>query len=329
MKIAILTEFFLFGGLETRLKSISKYLLEEGHEVVLVAWKIDKKAHSYLPFTSIYSADFSDPEEVEKVLAKINPDVVDIHPFSSIVSGAISCDKLGLPYSVTIHGVYVEPLYFPALQNATWVFAVSEEVKAQILSVIPPREVIVLPNGVDMAVFCPVKAGKGLSVAYVSRLDLNKRKGIIHAAKVIMKKPGAKLYIIGSGSAGKRLKEELPKVEFQGYIENISGYFQENPGRYSVIGGMGRSIIEGIAMKMKVLIMGYDGLKGWVTPDNFYELAKNNFSGWGLPNIEELPETEDFTETLYQIVCKDYDIKKITGQYQRIIQRTGENSNAD
>ena len=102
MKIAILSESFLIGGLETRLKSMTKYFYRNGHEVYLITQRIDGNAHSSLPFKTIYLANFNNTKSVKAALMMASPDVANIHPFSSIISGATACREIGIPYSMLI-----------------------------------------------------------------------------------------------------------------------------------------------------------------------------------------------------------------------------------
>ncbi len=316
MKVAILSESFLMGGLETRLKSIAKYITRQGYEVYLLTQNFDNKAHSNLPFKGIRVVNFNDVRTVKEALNELSPDIADIHPFSSIASGAEACLELGIPYSITIHGVYMQRNYVPYLQNADHVIAVSEEVRTQILRYVPSLKITILKNGVDLEAFKPVNASSQFNVAYISRLDNNKISGILHASSLIKQKQNAKLCLLGNGASENKLKQMLPSCEFYGYIEDIASYFQKNDSVYSAIGGMGRTVVEGMAMKMPVIVMSYDGVKGYVTPFNFSDFAKNNFSGRGMPNIESLPDIDnDYTETLYQIVCNEYDINKIAKDY--------------
>ena len=320
MKIAILSESFLIGGLETRLKSMTKYFYRNGHEVYLITQRIDGNAHSSLPFKTIYLANFNNTKSVKAALMMASPDVANIHPFSSIISGATACREIGIPYSITMHGIYMESRYIPYLQNADYVFAVSEEVKTNILQSIPNLKVMILNNGIDLEVFKPVDIGSKPNIAYVSRLDNIKIGGILQAANLIAQKQGARLHIIGNGQAENHLKQALPFVKFHGYVEDIAGYFQKNNGVYSTIGGMGRAIVEGMAMKMPVLVVSYDGVKGYVTPYNFHDFAKRNFSGRGMPNIKKLPDAnKDYVEALYQLVCNEYNIENTVEDYLSLV----------
>lgn len=319
MKFAVLSENFLIGGLETRIKSIAKYLTRKGHELYLVTQNLNVDAHSDLPFKKIYPVNFDDMEGIKTALMEISPDFADIHPFNSIITGTTVCCKLGIPHSVTIHGIYMHSQYVPHLQKADYVIAVSEEVKTHILQFIPDLKIIILKNGVDFEMFKPVDTGSELNIAYVSRLDNNKIDGILQAANLIAQKQGS-LHIIGNGMAENHLKQILPFVKFYGYIKDIAGFFQHNNGVYSAIGGMGRAIVEGMAMKMPALVMSYDGVKGYVTPSNFHDFAKRNFSGRDMPNIEKLPDVnKDYIEALYQMVCKEYNIENTAKEYEKLL----------
>ncbi|WP_281658042.1 glycosyltransferase family 1 protein [Halobacillus sp. Cin3] len=115
MKIAIITETFLpsTDGVVTRLKEAITYLLNQDHEVVVIAPDLGVKEYkgaivegvkpTKLPFYR--SKEFSLPQKrVKDLLQKHNPDLVHVvNPALVGVSGVYYADKLNYPLIASYH----------------------------------------------------------------------------------------------------------------------------------------------------------------------------------------------------------------------------------
>ena len=317
MKIAVLSENFLMGGLETRLKGIFKRA--QGHKVYLVVENYDKNNAGLFDDILISAMD---KQSIKRALQSISPDIVDVHPYNSLIEGATACMELGLPYVATIHGPYINSQYIKALESAKCVFAVSEEVESQVRLLAKNANVIVLRNGIDLERFKPVYAGPGGKTAVIARLDGDKYPGV---KKYLDAFPTAD--VIGTGTMMKNLQKEYPSARFLGY-KDIAEHFGEHGAEYSLIAGMGRVALEGIAMGYPVLLVGYDGIKGFITPENFERLSYRNFSGRGEPNADIdglfLPNKK-----LRGMLRKNHDEKKVASQYFDIIEKLSKRKKGD
>lgn len=273
MRIAVLSSSFLMGGLETRLKGIFKHI---NHDVYWIAQNYNNENN--LRNISITKMDV---QHIKQALLNIKPDIVDIHPFSSLTKGAVACMQLGIPYLATIHGIYADNSYMYALDNAKVVFVVSEEVRDQVLSFTTRANMVILRNAVDLEQFTPFyNNNTNGKIAIISRIDGDKYKGI----KALLDSTRLPIDVIGTGNKLEGLRNSYLHVNFLGY-RDIADYFGKHGHEYSMIAGMGRVVLEGIAMGYPVLLLGYDGVKGPVTTENFTRLSYRNFSGRGEKNV--------------------------------------------
>jgi len=309
VKIAVLSESFLMGGLETRLKGIFKRV--QGHEVCLVVKNYDKSNTGLFDDIRISAMD---KQNIKRALQSVCPDIVDVHPYNSLIEGAAACMELGLPYVATIHGPYINSQYIKALEGAKCVFAVSEEVESQVRLLAKNANVIVLRNGIDLERFKPVYAGPGGKTAVIARLDGDKYPGV---KKCLDAFPMAD--VIGTGTMLNNLQKEYSSARFLGY-KDIAEHFGEYGADYSLIAGMGRVALEGIAMGYPVLLVGYDGIKGFITPESFERLSYRNFSGRGEPNTD-IDELFPPNKKLRDMLRKNHDEKKVASQYFDIIEK--------
>jgi glycosyltransferase involved in cell wall biosynthesis len=304
MRIAVLSDRFLMGGLETRTQGIFRCQ----KDVHLITQFYDNtKANNFQSVTLCPM----EKDSIRKALLTINPDMVDIHPFTSMIEGSQTCTELGIRYAVTIHGPYINESFVPSINNADHVFAVSPEVRDLIAS-LTPKNVHILRNGVDMEIYASVYTNQRGRVAIISRIDKDKEVGIRALLDV------ADCDVIGSGTELKILKKDYPRSRFLGY-RDVPSYFAEHGGEYSVIAGMGRVILEGIALGYPVLLLGYDGIKGYVTSENFERLAYKNFSGRGEPNVEYELNPPD--KRLRKLLDISHNEKKIASQYFGLIRK--------
>lgn len=308
MRIAVISECFLSGGLETRVKGIMKHAINQGHEVHLLTKYFDDKVNLAAGFKGVHIVDFNSIESLKRALTIINPNIADIHPFESLVSGAAACCKLHIPYVVTVHGPYLNQKYLTALNNAACVFAVSDEVESHVLSLTSKAKIALLRNGIDFERFTPVKAGSEKRIAVISRLDPDKIAGI-ESLLDLLSNEALTIDIIGKGKSENQLKQKYRTVNFIGHIDDTAGHFKINNGMYYMIAGMGRVALEGIAMELPVLLLGYDGVKGFILPENFEQLSVRNFSGRGMTNTYSFDNLQN--------IFTDYENVKLSVQRLR------------
>ena len=91
-----------------------------------------------------------------------------------------------------------------------------------------------------------------------------------------------------------------------------------------MIAGMGRVALEGMSMKIPVLLVGYEGIKEFITPENVKFLSLRNFSGRGIPDaVHYIPQifeknlctAKASADLLYKSVLVEHDENKISAEY--------------
>jgi glycosyltransferase involved in cell wall biosynthesis/SAM-dependent methyltransferase len=324
MKIAVISECFLAGGLETRVKGIMLNAIHQGHEIFLITQHYDSGVNQDINFSCVRLVNFNEHGTVVKALKELSPDIADIHPFYSLISASAACHEIGIPYVATVHGPYLNDKYIPSMENARCVFVVSEEVRDHVLSLTKKANVIMLKNGINLERFKPVNVPKANGkVAIISRLDPDKSLGVLHCICYLLG-IGKKVDVIGKGKAESAIREKCKGANFLGHIENIGKFFENNSGKYEMIAGMGRVALEGLSMKIPVLLVGYEGIKEFITPENVKFLSLRNFSGRGIPDaVHYIPQifeknlctAKASADLLYKSVLVEHDENKISAEY--------------
>jgi glycosyltransferase involved in cell wall biosynthesis/regulator of replication initiation timing len=320
MKILIITENFKTGGLETQITGFCRYLKNSGHEIYLISG-IGSRT---LPLREIIGdhilevdmrPNLSTKEAIKSInrvasfAKEIEVDILHLHPFTSFIYGGIAATILQKPYVVTLHGPLSLTYGYSAnyrlfleiiLKDAWRVFCVSKELSERIKLIVSNCQYVILPNAIDIDRFKPAQYTSDGAVALVLRLDDDKLSGVKHFLKLWaflpeeLRKP---VHIFGEGHAKQELErwmdEELVRhdwITLKGHEDNLEKALASG---YSAIAGMGRVILEALAMELPAILVGYDGTKGVVNLDNIEDLAYRNFSGRYLPNIENLKDKKD------------------------------------
>lgn len=125
------------------------------------------------------------------------------------------------------------------------------------------------------------------------------------------KHPNSVLTIAGDGEKRKEVEEWIEDIKksviMLGQINNVAEIMAEN----DMVIGMGRCILEAVAMKKIALISSYNGIKCILTPDIIEKVANTNFAAIDFETIEER-KIVDLVEKLNQddidkIVKENYD----------------------
>ncbi|MBO8181093.1 MAG: glycosyltransferase family 4 protein [Archaeoglobus sp.] len=196
MRVLMLSEFYgRTGGVNTHMTELSRFLR---HEVIL-------------------------SNTIESM--NVRPDIVHIHhAFTPLTFKALKlAKKRGIPAIVTNHSI--APLHdsyfwkllklgFKYLNDASAIIAVSDEAK-RFISNFTSKDVVVIPNGVDVEKFRPMKGnGQSKALLYVGRLSA--RKGVQLLTPLLfkcLKEYDAELII-----AGKDEMFMLPLLKLQGSL---------------------------------------------------------------------------------------------------------------
>lgn len=195
------------------------------HEVHIFApTKVDH-VHSFRSFTFYicpdYKIAFFRPKMVAKILREEDIDIVHVHtPFSLGAAGIKAARELTIPAVGTFHTLIPEYTHYfsealgPLLSRLTWKYLTLFYKRCNVVTTPsnPMRErlverglknVYVIPNSLDVGLFCPGKRprNKDPSILFVGRLGKEKKiEVLIEAApKILEEYPKARFRIVGMG----------------------------------------------------------------------------------------------------------------------------------
>lgn len=115
--IIIITRGDTIGGAQTHVASISKKLIEDGHEVRVVfggevgpfaeLLKVNNIPYSNITsFTNKFSVknDFQAYKDVKEIIKNFQPELISLHSTKAGILGRIIAKRVGLPVALTVHG---------------------------------------------------------------------------------------------------------------------------------------------------------------------------------------------------------------------------------
>ncbi len=340
-KILFVSSNFSLGGLETHLITYFKFLKEFDFRLFFLTHINDNIYMGNIPSelnlyvdklfvvnsTNEFYTDVRNfYDETLKIIRYYSVDLVHLHPFESIFGGYLAAFECSVPVAVTLHGKASLSLFDEistfflenVILNNSLIFSVNEKLYRELLHG-HTNNLFYLPNPVDNDCFKTVKeVQRDNYVLIVSRLDSDKVEGIKCALSVLAEQSGKfgfKVKVVGEGNS----KSELEKVFSDDNIE-FMGFRASNEvgslmSKALAVGGMGRVVLEGLFVGVPVFLIGYDGIKGFVTED-LYDAAKvANFNGTNIGNIDK----EQFVEDLRRVVEGDKNVGNIRNVRKKAI----------
>lgn len=346
------------GGVETVILNQITAFTGKGYNVYVVAGKgiysdkVEKLGGHFI------ECDF--PEENEVNIDRVNKLIeiikekqiteIHIHKYQCILSVMPAAFITGVPYFAYEHGIrdtrqyytWNYPIYksmFPIyFKNAYKIIAITPKVTEFTKKDynISKEKYVIIHNGIDFNIYNnpnPIYENEIDKVTIISRLTDEKLKPILDGIEIfkqlLNKYPKAKLEIIGGGQAKEKIIEHLKKlqlnyedgsldatVNFLGEQTEIAKYLKDA----ELLLGIDRCALEAIAMKVPVVVTGYDGIKGVLTKENMDLAIEENFSGDNMPTISletcieqilELQENrKEIIEENYKIATEKLDCLK-------------------
>jgi polysaccharide pyruvyl transferase CsaB len=248
MNILMATMALDIGGAETHIVELSKELRRRGHSVTVAsnggafvpALEEAGIEHVGLPMNSKRpDKAFRAYLGICRLLKTGNFDLVHSHSRISSFICALACERYGVRFTTTCHGVY--DMNFLWRRLSKWginSLAVSCDTKAYLVREygVPPDNIHLTINGIDTEKFSPlplpaqISPGTGLApgkahrVIYCSRID----EASAHCAFMLVEKapelarlyPDFELVIIGGGDSLERLKAEGERVNADARAES-------------------------------------------------------------------------------------------------------------
>ena len=324
--ILIVTQSLGIGGCETYILTQCKMLCELGYNVFIMAKdgslrKEFEKVGVHFFDIDVSQKDKNTIENIEKVIQQENIDQVHIHPFYPFYSAVVASISMKVPYVLYFHGVIdIEDIFKSVigkgisnifLKNIAFKYAskyiyVSNEVKDYYENKfkLESNKGYLFPNSIyfkDLNKFNEKNNNRIKKFIFVSRLDEDKKNSVIQGVDFYIKyflkykdkyqeSLELRLDICGDGNALIEIKEYLNRNYEDDYNINFIGASNTEVFdiicKYDAVLGMGRCMLEAIAMKKIAVLISYDTYIGCICSQNmdFSELSYSNFSGRCLNN---------------------------------------------
>ena len=308
--ILICLEALNIGGVETFVVNQASVLLSKGHTVVILAKeglyteKLKQEGAICIDFTfELGEKLYPDKiKEIQEIIEKYKINEVHINQFPCILSAMPACIFSNVPYIAYSHvGVdnvfdwfmdrfeiynYMFEVYF---NNAYKIITIKEEAKNKLIERfhVPGEKIEIIYNSINYEMVDYIRKeekNQKTRILLVSRLSNDKKDSLYNGINLFKAYKSrikeANLMIIGSGEMQSELEEyiknnNIKDVEFKGPSSNVLEYINNA----DIVLGLGRCILEAIAMKRLTIILGHKELKGIVTPDNVQSACQGNFAG--------------------------------------------------
>lgn len=226
MRIALIVALFppkWLAGTEIASYNIAKTLAKKGHEIHVITYldagfqkkeirdnfcihRIYLKKIRFIGTISFWYNTFLE-------IKKINPDLIHVQAISAAIPGLFTKIVLKKPYVVWGQG---SDVYLPSrftkltskivLQNASTIIALSEDMRTKMCKICKRKDIVILPNGIEIENFKNIRSQKQQkkiekSILFVGTLRPVKGvKYLIQAMRFINEKsPNTNLIIIGDG----------------------------------------------------------------------------------------------------------------------------------
>lgn len=309
LRVLIALDKFNIGGTETHILSLTKALIDNDVEVVLVCGDGPLKKEFENLNCKIYDLDFplvvlSDKgeqymyeSELKKIISLEQIDLVHAHQSPSGSICLDLCNKLKIPCIFTVHGLYYEDIVKEKLKLATKVISVSKPVYDWLLDFDISSTLI--PNFIDFDNFNCFELDEDIRddlninkdafvVLYCARLAWGKSlvaRNVINACRDIKRLDNIDIHtiIIGDGPdfdkisnyakmANNILNDEY--IHLLGSKTSLEKYYMS----CDCVVGTGRVAIESMASKKPIIASGNLGYFGFVNNNNLEDAWESYFA---------------------------------------------------
>lgn len=323
------------GGVETVILNQVLAFTSKKYNVYVVAErgeysnKVEELGGKFIEidFPEENSIDVVRVNKMVNIIKQNNITEIHIHKYQCIPTILTAALITNTPYFAYEHGIkdtkkyytWNYPIYKSLFQiyfeNAYKIIAITSKV-----SEITKREYgfdekkyKIIHNGIDFNEYNndnPNYNNSLENIFIISRIDKEKLPTIFNGIDAFIQllsiEKNAKLNIIGGGNAEEEVikyleekgiktksDEEKAIVKFLGRKTDVTKYLKEA----DLILGVGRCVLEAIAMMVPTVVTGYKGINGLITIDNMSVAMQENFSGINMESITN----EKFVESLLEL----------------------------
>lgn len=349
MKILILADNFINGGLETHILTLYENLKSNNEFYFAFG---NYKNNNKLPDERVYK-DFNfnnnvtirgfcnDVDRLVNIINENKIDVINVHPFYCIFAAIFAAHITNVKLVYTYHGKgsfnftsnIIDTILFEYAFESTInkILCVSMQ-GIESFNSLHTSNTFLLKNPLDLNQYKITKIKNNKKWALISRLDEDKYPEISKLFLQLEHYDIKEVDIYGDGTSLEKLKSEAKnikvKIDFKGFSSNIGN---DILNKYTGIIGMGRSAIEALAMNYPVLLIGFNKVCGIIDKELFDIVSPYNFvcNYCNEKNIENISKQIDEINSgkyhkylLSSEIVKQYDSKIISGYYIKELTNT-------
>lgn len=324
-------------GAETYTVTIADKLIEKGHKVYIMSDTLTKPTKAeYYPVQFNKRNYFYRIQQIIfllKFIKKNNIQIIHAHSRASGWVAYFSSLLSGIPLITTVHGkrhVHFSSKLLPLLGD--YVIAVCENIKSHLIKdfKINPQKIEILRNGIEETENVQKNIIQDNVISIIGRLSGPKGKIAFDILKLLESIfpdfQQVKVRVIGGKNVPNEFKKFENKVEFLGYVENLSEWIDKS----KVVFGSGRVAMESILRGRPTIAIGEACSIGLVTQQNIQKALSSNFGDidenvsydWDLikKDLMIALDKNNCDSEVQQIVREEYDIQKIVERIESIYQ---------
>ncbi|MBR5587162.1 MAG: polysaccharide pyruvyl transferase CsaB [Clostridia bacterium] len=347
MKIIMTLMSLNIGGAETHVVELSKQLVKAGHQVTIVAdsgaySEMAEKAGIKLVNAPLDRRDFKSMYQAYKILKHVistqKPDIVHAHARIPGFLCHLVRHTVKFKFVTSVHGTYSTA--FPLKLFTRWgskSLAVSEDIKRYLIDnyKVKSKNIIVSVNGVDTERFSPDSAYESIlpqfgfdksakRIVYMSRLNEDVCKPLFKVLEFFedleKEHPGLELLVIGHGNCYDKIESRANAINIRlsrtavaltGAVTDVPRYLASADIGF----GVGRAVLECMAMGKPVIVAGEEGYIGIFDHDTLGEAVETNFTCRHRMDIQD----EKFKQDMLTLLDMTNEQRLILGSYGRNI----------
>lgn len=318
--ILICLEKLGIGGVETAVLNQAIALKEKGNKIVVLAKNgiytdvLKQNEIDVIDFEFPLTNQFDKEKEqtILKIIDKYEIDQVHIHQLACIQSVWKPCLEKNIPYIAYVHSIAMQDydwfintygiyniILEPYFKYAKKIIVLAKEAiqnHQKRFPIIELSKYYVLPNCINFDLYYSNNiVNKIEKFVLISRLENEKLRSIKNGINLFLEfaeeqnNKNIQLDIIGSGLEEENIKKYIElnnKNNFEINIVGATNNIKDAIEKYDVVIGIGRCILEAIAMKKIAILSGIENMKGIITPKNIDKIILKNFVGRELPDTE-------------------------------------------